>query len=246
MTTFSLASTSAIWKRNKRTLRFNIQRRIYHAFTTPGSISSPVTCIRIISRRNSQRSSDCLASPSNIIWRTSSHAWQKMRSNRRRLAWHGTAPATAWTERSGAANSCSSKEMDLSNASRISDNFDYRAAIARLRSRVVARLGLLYEIFGDGAWDFPQLVADLSEQEKSLLRQMLEKQINAPLTSSVGRLFDAVAALVGLRQTASFEGQAAMELEFTRQGGVADAYSFVVTATAANRGGLGTSRSGTP
>ena len=61
---------------------------------------------------------------------------------------------------------------------------------------------------------------------------MLEKQINAPLTSSVGRLFDAVAALVGLRQTSSFEGQAAMELEFTRQGGVADAYSFVVTATA--------------
>ena len=92
-------------------------------------------------------------------------------------------------------------------------------------------LGLLYEIFGDGAWDFPQLVADLSEQEKSLLRQILEKQINAPLTSSVGRLFDAVAALVGLRQTSSFEGQAAMELEFTRQGGVADAYSFVVTAT---------------
>jgi hydrogenase maturation protein HypF len=93
-------------------------------------------------------------------------------------------------------------------------------------------LGLLYEILGDGAWDFPQLVADLSEQEKSLLRQMLEKQINAPLTSSVGRLFDAVAALVGLRQTSSFEGQAATELEFTRQGGVADAYSFVVTATA--------------
>src|SRR6185312_12469677 len=91
-------------------------------------------------------------------------------------------------------------------------------------------LGLLYEIFGDGAWDFPQLVANLSEQEKSLLRQMLEKQINAPLTSSVGRLFDAVAALVGLRQTASFEGQAAMDLEFTRQGGVADSYSFGVTA----------------
>ena len=92
-------------------------------------------------------------------------------------------------------------------------------------------LGLLYEIFGDGAWDFPQFVADLSEQEKSLLQQMLAKQINAPLTSSVGRLFDAAAALVGLRQTSSFEGQAAMELEFARQGGIADAYSFVVTAT---------------
>jgi hydrogenase maturation protein HypF len=93
-------------------------------------------------------------------------------------------------------------------------------------------LGLLYEIFGDGAWDFSHLAFDFSEEEKSLLRQMLEKQINAPLTSSVGRLFDAAAALLGLRQISSFEGQAAMELEFTRQGDVADAYSFVVTATA--------------
>jgi len=92
-------------------------------------------------------------------------------------------------------------------------------------------LGLLYEILGDGTWDCPRLVADLSEQEISLLRQILEKQINAPLTSSVGRLFDAVAALVGLRKTSSFEGQAAMELEFTRRRDVTDAYSFVVTVT---------------
>jgi hydrogenase maturation protein HypF len=90
-------------------------------------------------------------------------------------------------------------------------------------------LGLLYEIFGDGAWDFPPLVAAFSEQEKSLLRQMLEKRVNAPLTSSVGRLFDAVTALLGLRQTSSFEGQAAMELEFTRQKHIRAAYSFMVT-----------------
>jgi hydrogenase maturation protein HypF len=92
-------------------------------------------------------------------------------------------------------------------------------------------LGLLYEIFGDRAWDFLQLVADLSEQEKSLLRQMLEKQINAPITSSVGRLFDAVAALIGLRLRSTFEGQAAMELEFARQPGLRDAYSFVMSET---------------
>jgi hydrogenase maturation protein HypF len=87
-------------------------------------------------------------------------------------------------------------------------------------------LGLLYEIFGEHAWDFSTV--DLSEKERPLLERMLEKPINAPLTSSVGRLFDAVASLIGLRQRASFEGQAAMELEFARQSDVSDAYPFRV------------------
>lgn len=43
---------------------------------------------------------------------------------------------------------------------------------------------------------------------------MLDRNVNAPLTSSAGRLFDAVAALLGLCQTSSFEGEAAMALEF--------------------------------
>ena len=75
-------------------------------------------------------------------------------------------------------------------------------------------LGLLYEIFGENAWDVLQRNLDFSETEKSMLVKMLEKQINAPLTSSAGRLFDAVASLTGLRQRASFEGQAAMRNAF--------------------------------
>jgi hydrogenase maturation protein HypF len=43
---------------------------------------------------------------------------------------------------------------------------------------------------------------------------MLRRRLNSPETTSVGRLFDAVSALVGLRRGAGFEGQAAMALEF--------------------------------
>jgi hydrogenase maturation protein HypF len=90
-------------------------------------------------------------------------------------------------------------------------------------------LGLLHEIFGKELWKRPELIADLRQSERALLRQMLTKHINAPLTSSAGRLFDAVASLIGLRQRVSFEGQAAMDLEFARRPKNRDAYSFRIT-----------------
>jgi hydrogenase maturation protein HypF len=79
-----------------------------------------------------------------------------------------------------------------------------------------ASLGLLYEIFGDAVFemqDFAPIQA-FSPQELGVLKTMLVKRINTPLTSSAGRLFDAVASILGLRQQSGFEGQAAMELEF--------------------------------
>jgi len=77
-------------------------------------------------------------------------------------------------------------------------------------------LGLLYEILGDEVFGQKELapVATFSTKEPAGLRTMLAKKLNSPLTSSVGRLFDAVASLINLRQHIRFEGQAAMELEF--------------------------------
>ncbi|HEY3308770.1 MAG TPA: carbamoyltransferase HypF [Desulfuromonadaceae bacterium] len=53
----------------------------------------------------------------------------------------------------------------------------------------------------------------LTDQEKELFCVMLEKRLNSPLTSSCGRLFDAVAALLDIRHIVSYDGQAAIELE---------------------------------
>jgi hydrogenase maturation protein HypF len=91
-------------------------------------------------------------------------------------------------------------------------------------------LGVLYEIGGTKALDLGDLapLRDFAEGEIALIRQMLVKGLQSPVTSSVGRLFDAVASLAGLRQQATFEGQAAMELEFAVQPCVGEAYSFEI------------------
>ena len=52
-----------------------------------------------------------------------------------------------------------------------------------------------------------------TEQEARVLRRMVERGVNAPLTSSLGRLFDAVAAVVLERREVDYEAQAAIELE---------------------------------
>ena len=78
-----------------------------------------------------------------------------------------------------------------------------------------AALGILYEVFGEAAFAMQAAaLCSFTGEELRVLRSMLQKGINAPQTSSGGRLFDAVAALIGLRQVCAFEGQAAMELEF--------------------------------
>ncbi len=65
---------------------------------------------------------------------------------------------------------------------------------------------------------------ETGEEKLRTVAALAASGINAPLTSSLGRLFDAVAAIVGLRRRVAFEGQAAMELEMEAAEGVAEAY----------------------
>jgi len=91
-------------------------------------------------------------------------------------------------------------------------------------------LAILYEIFGDQAFnlDVPPVHA-FSTAELKTLQTMLRQRLNAPITTSAGRLFDAFASFLNLRQVASFEGQAAMELEFALAGAKEDnSYPYVI------------------
>lgn len=77
-------------------------------------------------------------------------------------------------------------------------------------------IGLLHTLYGKDIFSMQDLepLNSFSANEQGILESMLEKNINCPRTSSAGRLFDAVASLIGLRQQSTFEGQAAMDLEF--------------------------------
>jgi hydrogenase maturation protein HypF len=79
-----------------------------------------------------------------------------------------------------------------------------------------AALGLLCEIYGDDLDDISDLpsVKAFDSQDLAVILKMLSQGLNAPVTSSAGRLFDAVSSMIGLRQMMRYEGQAAMELEF--------------------------------
>lgn len=87
-------------------------------------------------------------------------------------------------------------------------------------------LALLYEIFRD-EMEKQAPEGPFSKEEKEVLLEIIRKGLYSPYTSSVGRLFDGVSSLLGLRQKASFEGQAAMEVEFAaEESSIEEAYAF--------------------
>ncbi len=69
-------------------------------------------------------------------------------------------------------------------------------------------------------------VKEFCADDRTILHTQLEKKINTLLTSSIGRLFDAAAALAGVRQKVNYEGQAAIEFEALADEAEREIYSF--------------------
>jgi hydrogenase maturation protein HypF len=74
-------------------------------------------------------------------------------------------------------------------------------------------LGYLYSLLGEDFSLDSLPLAKRNPDEITVIKQQIQKNINCPLTSSAGRLFDAVAALTGLNGEVSYEAQAAIALE---------------------------------
>ena len=85
----------------------------------------------------------------------------------------------------------------------------------------------LYRVFGDQflGLNLP-VVHELDRNKWRVLQQMIEQNMNCPLASSMGRMFDAVAAIATGRKTVAYEGQSAVELELLADPAIQDAYEF--------------------
>lgn len=87
--------------------------------------------------------------------------------------------------------------------------------------------GYLYSLYGkDVSCCFEKYMETITEEERILMEQQMDKQLNAPMTSSCGRLFDAVAALINIGRTVRYEGEAAARIEAIIDKNVAGSYHF--------------------
>ena len=89
-------------------------------------------------------------------------------------------------------------------------------------------ISVLFQLYGDDLFDLPlEAVRGVEKEQQKIFLQMLEKRINSPMTTSCGRLFDAAAAILGIRLKMSYEGQAAIELEGeAERGSCGEPYAF--------------------
>lgn len=137
------------------------------------------------------------------------------------IAWDGTGYGTDGTIWGGEFLLVPRRDApDASTFERVAHLRTFRipGGDASVREPRRTALGLLYELHGDALFDdrthadLAPLVA-LDARERGLIAAMLRRGVNAPTTSSAGRLFDAIASIAGIRQRCGYEGQAAIELE---------------------------------
>jgi hydrogenase maturation protein HypF len=90
-------------------------------------------------------------------------------------------------------------------------------------------LGVLFSMYGDTLPLLPiEWLKNMEPTRLTLLRQAYDRRINTFYSHGMGRLFDAVSALIGIRPIASFEGQSAMELEMAVANGYHGDYPFSI------------------
>jgi hydrogenase maturation protein HypF len=98
-------------------------------------------------------------------------------------------------------------------------------------------IGLLYEIYAEKVFEKRELipVKNTPGKELIILQKMLAGNLNTPVTSSAGRLFDAVSAIIGISNYSHYEGQAAMHLEFAVDSMTTDeVYTFKINENIEN------------
>lgn len=154
--------------------------------------------------------------PSTTVQHHEAHVWAGMLDNKLSppflgIAWDGTGwgdDATVWGGEAFLATK--------NTLSRVASLYPFRLPGGEKAVREPRRslLGLLHALYGTKLRpDQDGLVAFMTEEEFAALTTALTKKINSPLCSSIGRLFDAVSALLGLCLISDFEGEAAMLLE---------------------------------
>lgn len=90
-------------------------------------------------------------------------------------------------------------------------------------------LSCLFSEFGTECGEIIDVILPaISEHESKILIRMMDNNINSPLTSSAGRLFDAVAAMIGMGQPISYEGQPAIRLQACADRNETDSYPFKI------------------